>query len=167
MEQELIRVVNVAPIFTAQQYDERIYYIPIGLRLLLEDNRHFEMYNVPVDVIEAILMLKKGDPPPRRQSLFTFLAYNEEFKDAIDPYLKKVVIDEFDSNTGLYTATMHLEANGLHVEVKMIPSHAIYLAMVFDRPIYVSEELVRLYYEDLEAELEDEDLEDFDDEEEF
>ncbi len=164
METELIRVTSVDPIFAYQRYARQTVYIPVGLRLNLEDGRHFEMYSVPPDVIEAIMMLRKGDPPPRRQSLFAFLAYHEDFRDLFDAVLDKVVIDEFDRETGLYTATVHFEANGLRLEVKMIPSHAIFLALVTDKPIYVSEELVRIYEEEME-EFEDYDEFEEDDEE--
>ncbi len=164
MESELVRVVSVEPETMRREEFGITYYIPIGLRLGLEDGREFKIYSVPYDVVEAIVMLKRGDPPPRRQSLFAFLAYHEDFKFIFDRVLDKVVIDEFDPNTGLYTATVYFESDGIRLQVKMIPSHAIYLALVTDKPIYVSERLVQMYEEEMEYE-EEEYEDEFDDEE--
>jgi len=168
-EQKLVRVVAVKPYLEARRHYNSIIYMPVGLKLELEDGRVFTMYAVPPEVIEAIIMMERNDPPPRRQSLFSFLAYNESFKDLLDIILEKVVIDEFDPNTGLYTATVHLESDGLSLAVKMIPSHAVYLALVSGKPIYVTEELVEISMrdqEELSDLLEDLDLDEFDDEEE-
>ncbi len=155
MSESLLKAVSVEPIFITQEYEEygRVA-VPIGLRLYLEDGRFFEMYHVPFEVIEALLMIRKGEPPPRRQSLFSFLAFHENFRDMIGEVLDRVVIDEYDESTGLYTATVHFEADGIRLAVKMIPSHAIYLATISDKPVYVSEELVALM-EEMEEEFDE------------
>ena len=158
MEEEY-RVVDVAPIYQIVYSEEESYpptaaKYPVGLRLYLENGEIFEMYYVPPEVIEALEMLKNGNPPPRRQSLFSLLAFHDEFRDIIDKSLDKVVIDEYDESTGVYTATVHFESDGLHIAVKMIPSHAVFLAMVTDKPIYVSEGLLSITFEDEEGEEE-------------
>jgi len=168
-EQKLIRVVTVKPYLEPRRHYSSIIYMPVGLKLELEDGRVFTMYAVPPEVIEAIIMIERNDPPPRRQSLFTFLAYNESFKDLLDVVLEKVVIDEFDPNTGLYTATVHLESDGLSLAVKMIPSHAVYLALVGGKPVYVTEDLVEISMrdqEELSDLLGDLDVDDLEDDEE-
>jgi len=160
--ERLYQVTGIETIYVRQRSIYGIVAYPLGLRLFLEDGRKFEMYHVSVDVIEALEMMKRGDPPPRRQSLFTFLAYNENFRDIIGQYLEKVVIDEFDEKTGLYTATVHFHSDGLRLTIKMIPSHAIFLAMLAEKPIYVAESLVVLYMEQMEEQmLEEEGVEDY------
>lgn len=163
---ELHQVVDIAPIYQVIYGDDENYIVlggktryPIGLRLYLENGEIFEMYYVPPEVIEALEMLRRGDPPPRRQSLFSLLAFHDDFRDMIERSLDRIVIDEYDEVTGVYTATAHFESDGLHVSIKMIPSHAVFLALVADKPIYVSQELI-----DLSRELEDEED---DDEEEY
>ncbi len=162
---EAYRVVDVAPIYQLVYNEEGDYppvaaRYPIGLRLYLENGEMFEMYYVPPEVIEALEMIRNGNPPPRRQSLFSLLAFHDEFKDLMDKSLDKVVIDEFDENTGVYTATVHFESDGLHLTVKMIPSHALFLAMITDKPVYVSEELLEVALEE-EEDNEGEESEDF------
>ncbi len=156
--EEKYKVIDVAPIYQVVYSEEESYppasKYPVGLRLYLENGEIFEMYYVPPEVIEALEMLKNGNPPPRRQSLFSLLAFHDEFRDIIEKSLDKVVIDEYDEATGVYTATVHFESDGLHIAVKMIPSHAVFLAMVTDKPIYVSEELLELAFEDEEGEEE-------------
>ena len=57
--------------------------------------------------------------------------------------LEKVIIDELDTNTGLYTAKLFINIEGkMKMTIPMVPSHAIYLALLTDKPIYVDEDLV-------------------------
>ncbi|MEB3760421.1 MAG: DUF151 domain-containing protein [Desulfurococcales archaeon] len=154
-DNRLIRVVAVYP-FTRILKDESLgfgAYI-VGLRLILEDDRPFILVNVPYEVAEAIRMINEGDAPPRRQSLFDLLANHEGFRELFSGTLKRVVIDELDSSTGLYTATVEFESDGLTLRLKMIPSHAIFLSLVSEAPIYVAESLVD--GEEIEEEFEDE-----------
>ncbi len=149
VDRNLVKVVAVYP-FTRILENESLgigAYI-VGLRLLLEDDRSFILVNVPYEVAEAIRMINEGDVPPRRQSLFDLLANHEGFRELFSETLRRVVIDELDANTGLYTATVEFESDGLKLRLKMIPSHAIYLSLVSGAPIYVAEELIES--EDLE-----------------
>ncbi len=148
---EMYRVVDVAPIYQVVYSNDEDYIVignqeryPVGLRLYLENGEIFEMYYVPPEVIEALEMIRKGDPPPKRQSIFSLLAFHNDFRDMIETSLDKVVIDEYDEATGVYTATAHFESDGLHVTIKMIPSHAVYLATISGKPIYVTQELVEI-----------------------
>lgn len=145
----LRRVVDIAPIYQVVYGDDDNYIViggrgrlPIGIRLYLEGNDIFEMYYVPPEVVDALEMIKEGNPPPRRQSLFSLLAFHDEFRRMIEESLDKIVIDEYDESTGVYTATAHFESDGVHVSIKMIPSHAVFLALVAGKPIYVTQELV-------------------------
>jgi bifunctional DNase/RNase len=44
----------------------------------------------------------------------------------------------------VYKATLYLEVDGITIKKSMIPSHAIFIALLFDRPIYVTEEVLRI-----------------------
>jgi Uncharacterized conserved protein len=56
--------------------------------------------------------------------------------------LERVVIDELSQETGLFSASVELKFDGVLIQKKMIPSHAIYLALVSERPVFVKRELV-------------------------
>ena len=117
-------------------------YVVVGMQLLLDDGRTFTMVNIPVEVALAVRALKGEGEYPERKSLFDLLANYESFKEEIARTLRKVVIDELDPQTGLYTATAEFEDEGMVSRVKMIPSHAVFLAMLVGAPIYVREDFV-------------------------
>ena len=121
---------------TGFQYDVTV------MKLKLENGRRFLMSNIPLEIVEAISVMKNAINIPRRQSLFLFLMSNEEFRETIIRNIKEVVIDEIDRRTGLYTASLVLEGDGFNLTIKMIPSHAVFIALLAGKPIYVSEELV-------------------------
>lgn len=120
------------------------------LELKLENGKTFIMSNVPLEIVEAINVFKNNINMPRRQSLYIFLMGNEDFREAIVRNVKEVVIDELDSRTGLYTASLILEGDGFNLTLKMIPSHAVFIALLAQKPIYVREDLVVEEEEDLE-----------------
>ena len=134
-------------------------YIVVGMQLLLDDGRTFTMVNIPVEVALAVRALRGEGEYPERKSLFDLLANYESFKEEIARTLKRVVIDELDPQTGLYTATAEFEDEGMVSKVRMIPSHAVFLAMLVDAPIYVREDFVDEYdvFEGEEGEEEEED----------
>jgi bifunctional DNase/RNase len=117
-------------------------YIVVGMQLHLEDGRTFTMINIPVEVALAVKAIRGEGEYPVRKSLFDLLANYEPFKEELARTLRKVVIDELDPNTGLYTATVEFEDEGLVSRVKMIPSHAVFLALLVDAPIYVREDFI-------------------------
>ncbi|MGC9210293.1 MAG: bifunctional nuclease family protein [Acidilobus sp.] len=144
-EEELVRVLAVEPFYRVIN-DERTHTAVsiVGLSLTLEDGGEFTLVNIPYDVAEAIKILNDGSIPPRRQSIYTFLASHEEFKEMIGRTLQRVIIDEVDLNTGLYTATVEFKESGIGISIKMVPSQAIYLALITGKPIYVTRRLVEL-----------------------
>jgi bifunctional DNase/RNase len=142
-EKELIRSNDVS-VFVGLAQQGSTSYIVTGIELLLEDGRTLTLVNIPVDVANAIKALKGDIEFPRRKSIFDLLANYEAFKEELSRTLKRVIIDELDMTTGLYTATVEFEDEGMTSRVKMIPSHAIFLALLTGAPIYVSKELVDL-----------------------
>ncbi len=142
-EGELIRVKQVQPFYKLiQDPNSNVSGYVVGLSLSLENDEEFSMVNIPVDVAEAIKMINNGELPPQRQSIYTFLSSHEDFKELMRRTLKRVIIDEFEPDTGVYTATVEFEDGSISIKVKMIPSHAIYLALITDKPIYVSKKLL-------------------------
>ncbi|MEB3774053.1 MAG: DUF151 domain-containing protein [Desulfurococcales archaeon] len=156
----LVRAVEVLPFERVIEYVNMNFsaYV-VGLKLVLEDGRSFVLVNIPHEVAEAIRVFNNGQTPPRRQSIFSLLLSHEEFKEALGRALKRVIIDELDYETSLYTATVEFEEEGITLRVKMIPSHAIYMALIAGKPIYVKEELVEESEEDIEDLGLDDDLE--------
>lgn len=138
---ELLKAVNieVGSRYVSSEYMDALV---LELKLELEDGRMFTMVSIPADVAEAIKMMTSYGPAPRRQSLFAFLNSNERFKEVLGQSLKHVVVDELDRETGLYSASVTFEEDGVRISIKMIPSHAIYLALLTGKSIYVKRELV-------------------------
>ncbi len=134
-------------------------YLVTGVQLLLEDGRSLTLVNIPLDVAAAIMAIKGESEFPVRKSIFDVLANYEKFKEEISRTLRRVVIDELDMRTGLYNATVEFEEDGMVSKVKMIPSHAIFLALIADAPIYVLEDLVELEESEGSSEADFEDLE--------
>lgn len=114
----------------------------LGLDLLLEDGRIFSMVNIPLDVAEAIRVLKEEASVPKRQSLFTLVLSHESLREALSQHIEEVVIDELDKSTGLYSASVKFREDNATLSIKMIPSHAVFLALLINKPIYVLEDLV-------------------------
>ncbi|MFZ8793749.1 MAG: bifunctional nuclease family protein [Acidilobaceae archaeon] len=139
-------VVRVVDVYVSQRLVRDMqrgfsWYL-VELNLALEDGRLFTMVNIPSDVAEALAVYRGSLTPPRRQSIYTFLLSSESFKEALARGLKRVVIDELDPITGLYTASVEFEDEGVSMTIKMIPSHAVYLALLTGKSIYVKKELV-------------------------
>lgn len=114
----------------------------IGIDLVLEDGRVFSMINIPLDVAEAIRVLKDEASIPRRQSFFTLILSHEPLREALSKSIEEVVIDEIDKTTGLYSASIKFREDNATISIKMIPSHAIFIALLANKPIYVLEDLV-------------------------
>ncbi len=151
-----------------EEVTPRITNMGVLLEFRLEDGRIFRLYGIPPEVASAVNKLKEGssyDIYVNRESVFDALVDLREFiKDLLDKVVR-VVINEFDYETGLYTAEIEFNLGGLILRKKMIPSHAIYLALLAEKPIYVSKRLVdeqeRLHEQLLElGELDEEEEED-------
>ncbi|MET1128162.1 MAG: bifunctional nuclease family protein [Thermoproteota archaeon] len=118
-------------------------HIPV-IVLELEDGREFALYNVPYEVVRALNMLESGEELPdlARGSIFDILAVLRDLVRDLGNKLEQVVIDEIDYNTYLYTAKASFNLGGIYMVKRMIPSHAIFLAKLFGKPVYVSQKLV-------------------------
>ena len=142
--EELLRVVDVEA--NVDEIIQGPYRVPIPkITCKLEDSRDFVLYHVPLEIVRAINKMKgmyEEDPKKLRQSLFDILPYFETALEQFRNVIEKVVIDELDEDTGLYTAKLYLDLDKVKMRIPMIPSHAIYLALITDKPIYVKKDLV-------------------------
>lgn len=141
-EQRLVKARSVYISRLPMRYAGGDYHV-IGMSIELEDNRIFTMVNIPPDVAEAIaIFLGERGYPSWRQSLFTLLLQNESLREALSEGIEKVIIDELDERSGVYSATVVFKGDGVSMSIKMIPSHAVYLALLAGKSIYVHEELL-------------------------
>ncbi|MEZ0394669.1 MAG: bifunctional nuclease domain-containing protein [Desulfurococcaceae archaeon] len=108
----------------------------------LEDGRLFFLDRVPEDVVLFLLKLRGEQIGDDRERLGDVLMSMPEVVEALGRHLKRVVINEFNEERGFYAAEAEFEDGGITVARKMVPSHAIMLALIANRPIYVDEELV-------------------------
>ncbi len=119
--------------------------IPV-IVLELEDGREFTLYNVPFEIVEALNKIEKqrDEPslPGMRETVFDILIDMRSFFEELGKRLEYVVIDEIDYNTYLYTAKASFNLGGIYMMRRMVPSHAIFLARLFGKPVYVSKRLV-------------------------
>lgn len=123
-------------------------YTPI-ITCHLEDGRQFNLYYVPYEVVVAINRMQGEDYGVDRESLFDILPMiTSEFKDALKGRIRAVYVDYLNRETMLYTATMEINVDGTIIRKRMIPSHAIYLALVTGSEIYVADELIK-YQEEI------------------
>ena len=118
-------------------------YTPV-ISCHLEDGRQFNLYYVPYEIVIAINRIQGEDYEVDRESLFDVLPMiASEFKDVLKARIKAVYIDGLNRKTMLYSATMEIKVDGAIIKRKMIPSHAIYLALLTNSEVYVAEELVK------------------------
>ncbi|QKQ99829.1 bifunctional nuclease family protein [Metallosphaera tengchongensis] len=113
----------------------------------LEDGREFNLFYVPPDIVNAINKLMKNESTDfnlsekaRRETVYDIISFIPEIAEYLEKRITKVVIDGILDD--IYIATVELNFGGLVIQKRMIPSHAIYLALLTNKPIKVKRELV-------------------------
>ncbi len=145
MQRSIIRIVDVEPIITRDDND-----LEIGLlNCYLENGDNFILYNVPPEITRAIAKLRSEDTyfeyrSDNRETIFELLIMLSPRLRSIGRHLGTVIIDGFDEKTMTYRASLFLEVDGVRIKKTMIPSHAIFLALLFNKPIYVTDDVVRI-----------------------
>ncbi len=115
--------------------------------LHLEDNLDLTLYYVPYEIVEAINSSRGIDISIKnvvgtdRESIFDLIVQHDDLKHVLTEDLSYVTIDELDENTMLFTAKAVFSNGKMLLERRMIPSHAVFLAYVSDKPIFVKREL--------------------------
>ncbi|ADI32744.1 bifunctional nuclease family protein [Staphylothermus hellenicus] len=136
MEEDLIRVVDVS----GEIVFDRLF-IP-RIVCLLEDGRFFILERVPFDIVVSLKKLDGEEMGDERERLVDVLSSMPDILDILGKHLKRVVINEIDSKTGVYSAIAEFSDGNMAIKRKMVPSHAIFLAKLTNKPIYVKKELV-------------------------
>lgn len=150
------------------------YLENIVLELNLENGWKFKMGGISYDVaLEIRKYLSRPKPneafPPHlndaRFTLVDILLDIPELEKALHSSIKEIVIDYFDPEYNIYGASVYLNDNLTYRRgrILMIPSHAILLALIGNKEVYVSSDLVM----DGEVLEEDTDIYLDDDEEEY
>ncbi|MCE4615408.1 MAG: DUF151 domain-containing protein [Desulfurococcales archaeon] len=142
-EKELLEAVDLNTFVVVDK--EEFGYVGV-INLFLENGKTFTMYYVPLEIVSALNQLDNEELAEeyvvKRESLFDLLPQLEFFKDSAQKTIRRVLIDSLDESTGLYTATIELTFDTVTIQKKMIPSHAIFLAKIAGKPIYIHKSLV-------------------------
>uniref|UniRef100_A0A7J3ZKR7 BFN domain-containing protein n=1 Tax=Fervidicoccus fontis TaxID=683846 RepID=A0A7J3ZKR7_9CREN len=115
--------------------------------LHLEGGLNLTLYHVPYEIVEAINNAKgidlsiSGVIGKDRESIFDILVFHDDLRNTLTSDLSYVVVDELDTETMLFTARAVFSNGNTRVERRMIPSHAVFLAYISDKPIYVKRDL--------------------------
>jgi len=117
------------------------------MHLSLEDGREFEMAGVEPYVLLALNKMHGEDDyqgllRDRRASIFDLLMSIDQFKKVLKEHVESVTIADLNKEFGTYIAYIRLKFDDIIIEKPMIPSHAIYLAILAEKPIYVNEKLL-------------------------
>lgn len=115
-------------------------YETVGANLILEDGRIFTLYNIPRFIAMECLRLLNGYTNDYRRSISEVLSELPELEKAVLSNMEFIVIDRFDSEREVYSATLKKKGRDQYIE--MIPSHAILLSLITGLSVYVEEKLV-------------------------
>ncbi len=119
-------------------------HIPIML-LEIEDGRTFKLYGIPYEIVIAINKIRypsEADSLDYRESFYEIVLDFKEYLEDFGKLLNRVIIDSLDYTTGLYSATAEFILEGILIKRRMIPSHAVFLALLFNKPVYVKKSLI-------------------------
>jgi len=119
-----------------------IVIVDTRIKCILEDNRVFYLEKVPPEIVYSLKRIDGVDLGDDRERFIDVLLSIPEVIEIIAKHLKSVVIDEFDEETGVYSASVEFSDGNIVIVRKMIPSHAIFLAKLAGKPIYVKKKLV-------------------------
>jgi len=144
-DENLIRVKRVDAFFYP------LHAIPTMV-LYLEDSREFKMFYIPPEIVILVNKLQGKNEyegitgNDNRESLYDILydmiSFSTDIKENFKKIVNRVIIDDMIKESGVYVATVEFRFDGVIIEKKLIPSHAVLLALLCDKPIYVKKQLV-------------------------
>ncbi|BCU70532.1 bifunctional nuclease family protein [Stygiolobus caldivivus] len=145
IDENLIRVKRVDAFFYP------LHAIPTMV-LYLEDSREFKMFYIPPEIVILVNKLQGKNEyeqivaSDNRESiydvLYDILSFSSDVKEYLKKIVNRVIIDDIVRESGVYVATVEFKFDGVIIEKKLIPSHAVLLALLCDKPIYVKKQLV-------------------------
>lgn len=130
---------------------DRRYLENIILELRLENNKVFRMsgisYDIAIEIKKYIAQSSEFNLPTINDPRFTLYDMFLEIPDLekiLHGTIKEVVINYYDHEFSIYGATVVLDDNYTVMKKKllMIPSHAILLAILANRNVYVDKKLI-------------------------
>ena len=144
-DENLIRVKRVDAFFYP------LHAIPTMV-LYLEDSREFKMFYIPPEIVILVNKLQGKNEyegitgNDNRESLYDILydiiSFSTDIKENLKKIVNRVIIDDIIKESGVYVATVEFKFDGVIIEKKLIPSHAVLLALLCDKPIFVKKQLV-------------------------
>jgi len=169
--ERIVRVVDIEPLIARTDGFEMG-----ALNCITEEGDSIVLYNAPLEITKAIARILREELPlggeeDYRDSIFDVLIMVQPKLTQLEESISRVVIDGFNRRLGTYSASIYMEIDGISLKRTVIPSHAIFIALLFNKPIYVTEKVVEISKELEKEEMQEEDLFDSDfledDEEDF
>ncbi len=136
LDEDLVKVVDV---YGEIQY-ERLFVTRIIC--ILEDGRSFFLERVPFDIVLALKRMHGEEIPDDRERLVDILLSMPQVLEVIGRNLRRVIINELDEESGVYSAIAEFTDGEVMIQRKMVPSHAIFIAALTKKPIYIAKRLV-------------------------
>lgn len=144
----LVRVIGVEVVLMNDLED----FIDLAaLSCYLENNEVFTLYNVPREIALTIEKLNNSmkdgefiDSSENRGTIFDVLLLLTPKLKELRRTVRKTVINSYDLDRGTYSASLHMKVDGVTIQKNMIPSHAIFLSLLLNRPIYVTREVLEI-----------------------
>ncbi|MEM2021221.1 MAG: DUF151 domain-containing protein [Zestosphaera sp.] len=122
-----------------------------ALSCYLENNEVFTLYNVPREIALTIEKLNNSikdeefvESSENRGTIFDVLLLLTPKLKELRRTVRKTVINSYDVDRGTYSASLHMKVDGVTIQKNMIPSHAIFLSLLLNRPIYVTREVLEV-----------------------
>ncbi len=131
------------------------HYMPIII-CRLEDGRDFNLFAVPQDIVLMIRKIKGYRIDDERETIYDILLSSPKALEELANHLRRVIIDSINPVTYTYSAIAEFGSGNTVIRRRMVPSHAILLALLLGKPIYVKKHLVD-EQEKINEEKEDED----------
>ncbi|MGC9149283.1 MAG: hypothetical protein ACP5GI_07595 [Sulfolobales archaeon] len=134
---ELIKIVDLYAYLTPPPVQ-----VPV-LQCDLEDGRTFSLYYIPMDIMLGIMRLRGEEEIYNdRETFFDIIQLFRDDLKFLRDKIEMIVVDEFNKETNLYTASIYIKGDGYSVVKRMVPSHALFLAYLLNIPAYVRSKLV-------------------------
>ncbi len=161
-DERVVRVVDIEPLIARTDGFEMG-----ALNCITEEGDSIVLYNAPLEITKAIARILReelslGGEEDYRDSIFDVLIMVQPKLTQLEESISRVVIDGFNRRLGTYSASIYMEIDGISLKRTVIPSHAIFIALLFNKPIYVTEKVV-----EISKELEKEGMEEEDEEEDL
>ncbi|MCI4396559.1 MAG: bifunctional nuclease family protein [Thermoprotei archaeon] len=118
--------------------------VPV-LTLFLENGEELELYNVPLEIAKFVadgIYQNNSWKNSERATIFDLLWSHEDIVNLLKEDIEYILIDEFDEKTMLYSAKVVFKNGGVVLERRFVPSHAIFLALITGKDIFVSSEII-------------------------